>query len=176
MPVNSPVIDACVARSSSRNISNSAQACITYACLDSIRKNDVTVIFSKQLSDEWSKHASRHAISWLASMHSKNRVKIVKIAPKEKALLQHIRTNVPKTDANILPSMEKDIHLFCAAMMTDRIIISLNDSEALKFKKYASIKKINNIHWINPVKKADIVKWIEKGLPYEDHHRIDAII
>ncbi len=61
--------------------------------------------------------------------------------------------------------MIKDIHIFCAAIGTDSIIISFNDAEARDYKRFIRDARIQNIAWVNPLKFSDIISWIENGLP-----------
>lgn len=73
--------------------------------------------------------------------------------------------------------MLKDFHLLGAALETDQIIISLDETIRGLFKGASQqVGEIRNIIWVNPDRTAveHPIPWLQNGAPPEPHRRLSA--
>lgn len=83
-------------------------------------------------------------------------------------------TAVREEDIN---AMLKDFHLLGAALETDQIIISLDETIRGLFKRASQqVGEIRNIIWVNPDKTTEEhpIAWLQNGAPPEPHRRLSA--
>ena len=154
------VIDASVARASggpdavsptSKNCSDFLQAALV-VCHQ--------IVLTTEILEEWHRHKSRFASRWLASMFARKKAKMIGSAED-----QNLRDKIGQASQNekARSAMLKDVHLLEAALMTDEIVVALDEIVRSLFMETAiSVGEIRNIVWINP-DRAD-----EKPLPWLD--------
>jgi len=160
-----PVVDACIAFCA-KGESKSEDALVSFHTLEAIKNNKkILVIFCKKLQQEWGDKPNLYSKRWLASMFSSKRIKLFSDEKLKNSLTKKINNSVPSNFSAKRRNMIKDIHIFCAAIGTDSIIISFNDAEARDYKRFIRDARIQNIAWVNPLKFSDIISWIENGLP-----------
>jgi hypothetical protein len=102
------------------------------------------------LASEWDAHQSLFAARWRAEMRSRGKIVSLTIV-----LNESLRSQVPATGA-----VQKDLHLIEAALVTDRIVISLDDNARASFRVDAAKEVI----WVNPVAEGGhVIYWLNKG-------------
>jgi ABC-type iron transport system FetAB ATPase subunit len=71
-------------------------------------------------------------------------------------------------------AMLKDSHLIEAALVTDRTVISLDETARELFTLMAqSVGEIKNVVWVNPDKDEQPINWLEEGAKPEKNRRLD---
>lgn len=113
------------------------------------------------------------ATKWLRSMHAKK--KIDKIEPDE--LLPHagLRNKISGCAATSKDrdAMMKDVHLVEAALATDKIIVSRDDTARELFSGASkNVGEIQKVIWVNPAEESDPCSWLEKGASAEDRRML----
>jgi hypothetical protein len=102
------------------------------------------------LRNEWKRHQSLFAARWLAEMASKRKVDGIADAPNE-AL---------RNEAPARKSVQKDLYLVEAALVTDKIVISLDELARTEL----ALKTAAEVMWVNPVKEGGhVIYWLNKG-------------
>jgi hypothetical protein len=132
------------------------------------------VVMTFELSEEWDEHQSNFAAEWLGNMIATKRFHYIEL-PQNRALYDEIEaTAVREEDVN---AMLKDFHLLGAALETDQIIISLDETIRGLFKCASQqVGEIRNIIWVNPDQTAEghPIPWLRNGAPPEPHRRLSA--
>lgn len=170
------VIDADVARASGSKEAKNPRAKQCRDFLQTVLSVCHRVVMTRTISDEWKNHQSRFARRWLVSM--KARRKIVKIDPSKDTTLREIIKNTTH-DENKIDVLLKDIHLLEAAMKTDNIIISLDETVRKLLANVAkSVGEIRDIIWVNPERTEEEIpiKWLEDGAPPESYRKLSTYI
>ena len=102
------------------------------------------------LRHEWNRHQSLFAKAWLAEMISKAKVENI----------QDIRNEAVRAEAPGTLSAQKDLHLVEAALATDKIVISLDDTARAEL----SVPAAAEVMWVHPVKEGGrVIYWLNKG-------------
>lgn len=123
------------------------------------------VVMTPEIRVEWKRHQSNFAKSWLTSMVSRR--KFLLITSCENAQLRQ-RIGQLKTSEKALAAMLKDVHLIEAALATDRIVVSLDNTVRNHFARASSdASEIKEVVWRNPVMEPDLEDWLEKGAEAE---------
>ena len=171
------VIDASVARAAGgpKRVHHDSIRCTE--SLEAFRDTGHFLVMIPPLEKEWGKHSSRYALQWLALMYSRNRV----FSPPEwedpdlrRRVLQAVRDVEPEAVAKV----RKDLHLIEAATVSDKRVISLNESERKHFCKAVQTHRkllldVGEILWVNPVTEEEQVpQWLREGAPAEPRRRL----
>jgi hypothetical protein len=161
------VVDTSVARSSGRG---DTQDTISKGCREFLlvmRDNTKhQVVMSDALELEWSKHESKFARIWLISMEKKRRVFHTKIPTHGKLRYKVERIAEKPTECN---AMLKDMLLIEAALHTDRIVVSLDETVRKLFQQATEkILALKRIAWVNPCKSEETsIDWLQNGAELE---------
>ncbi|MBL0521669.1 hypothetical protein JD523_12255 [Aeromonas enteropelogenes] len=119
--------------------------------LNIMLKNRLIFVKNSQLNEEWKKHASRYAKTWLISMISRRLVQVVHDDDAFSNLIDKMDLSDKEKAAG-----RKDCHLISAATISNAIIAS-NDAIAFNvFQKASSINgKFGVLYWISPTRNVD---------------------
>ncbi|HAC63155.1 MAG TPA: hypothetical protein DCF68_06345 [Cyanothece sp. UBA12306] len=169
------VIDASIARAAGgeNSINPTSKNCRN--CLKIISDNGYYLALTKEINDEWKKHQSRYAKTWLKLMFSRKQVKPLDLSI-DQTLWTQIETLAPTDRQRDI--MIKDIHLIEAAIATDKTIIALDDTVRYLFAKIAlDIHQLQGIIWVNPSKeKEQVIVWLENGANSEINRYLESQI
>jgi len=160
------VVDASVARAAgSGSIPGRRRA-----VFNSIEKQRHSVVFSREGLAEWKRHAQEFARGWLTRMISSKRW-----IHLEDTRDDQLRTKLSEAASKMhrdpaacdrrRREMDKDAHLLEASLLTDQIVISL-DEEARGLFRMASVevREIVRVMWANPEREEDdVVPWLDGG-------------
>ncbi|NER36048.1 MAG: hypothetical protein F6J93_19035 [Oscillatoria sp. SIO1A7] len=159
------VIDASVARAAGRENATNPTAKNCRDFLKVVRELRHIIVMTPDIKEEWNKHQSLFARRWRSSM----------VAQKQLEYRTDILTNnelwdvcdrLAETD-NQRQEMFKDLRLLEAALVTDKIVISLDDNTARRFFSRAAreLEAIADIVWVNPnnVEEEQPIAWLENG-------------
>ena len=166
------VVDASVARAAG---DEDATASVSINCtefLETFRDEcQHHIVMTLEISEEWNTHQSNFATTWLKSMIAKKRFNYVKPSV-DKALCYKIEKTA--TNKKACEDIRKDFHLLEAALETDRIIISLDETVRQHFTQAApSVGEIRDIVWVNPERTEEQpLPWLRDGAPPEAHRKL----
>ena len=130
------------------------------------------VVMTKTILQEWRLHRSRYSRKWLTRMHGKKRVH-GDDAPRAEKLRTRIVSAVPD---NRKQAAEKDVHLIEAALGTDRLVASGDETARGIFRSASeSVHELKPIVWVNPTLPSDDpIGWLGNGAPSEAHRQLGA--
>jgi hypothetical protein len=142
------VIDASVASAAGLTMQPTSRRCREF--LQAVLRICHRSAMTPMLREEWNKHQSLFSARWLADMTSKAKVEDV----------ADIQYEELRSEAPITASAQKDLHLIEAALLTDHIVISLDD----RARTELSVPASEEVMWINPVDEAGhVIYWLNKG-------------
>jgi hypothetical protein len=172
------IVDVSVARSSGNEKARNPDAVACRDALNAIRDNlNLKLLMTPEILEEWMKeksdtakpeiYASQYAVSWLAAMSSKGRVKrtnAIKVNEFDQCAREHL-------EPSKLAALLKDVHLFSAALSYDKKVISCDKkcwqyAIELKF----CFPRVLQLHWVNP-NDAYCFDWIRAGANDDSHWR-----
>jgi len=110
------VIDASVASAAGQTMAPASRRCREF--LQAVLRISHRAAMTPLLREEWKRHQSLFARAWLAEMTSKGKVEATPDVQNDQ-----LRTEAPGTR-----SAQKDLHLIEAALATDKIVVSLDDT------------------------------------------------
>ena len=165
------VIDACVAQAAGpqHSVHPRGKSCRDF--LLAVLKVCHRAAFSAALGTEWKQHHSGFALEWQKSMFARKKLERLDIGES----LQ-LRKRICKASENEKQeaAMIKDCHLIEAALETDKIIVSLDETarEALR-KASQSVADLRNICWVNPMLPEEKgLEWLGNNAPNEAARRL----
>jgi hypothetical protein len=98
----------------------------------------------------WNRHQSLFAARWLADMQSRGKVEDI----------AYVRNDELRAEAPGTVSAQKDLHLVEAALVTDRIVISLDD----RARTELSVPAAAEVMWVHPVDEGGhVIYWLRSG-------------
>ena len=157
------VIDACIARSSGLKTAVDPVACNCRDFLQKVLGICYRVVMTQPISEDWDKHQSLFALTWRASMTARKKL----VPPPGTVLNYKLRNKIYKAtrDANQRREMAKDFYLIEAALATDRIIVSRDDSARRLFSGITErVGDLKSLIWVNPVNKDEkAIEWLDGG-------------
>ena len=169
------VVNASVARAAG---GEGATASVSINCtvfLETFRDESPNhVVMTSELSEEWDKHQSNFAATWLRSMIARKRFAYLK--PAQNTVLYDAieRTATGERD---LEALRKDFHLLQAALATDQTVIS-RDETIRRLFTHASrqVGEIRHVIWVNPDRTTEEqpITWLQNGAPPETHRQLSA--
>lgn len=134
--------------------------------LSATRDSGHKVVTTRALKEEWSRHQSRFATLWFASMVARKKVCRVN-APADETLRGKVEEVAP--GENKRAAMLKDIHLVEAAFQADKIVISMDETVRHCFHEAArKVGVLKQIAWVNPCKdEENPLDWLREGAELE---------
>ncbi|MBD2346193.1 hypothetical protein [Anabaena subtropica] len=162
------VIDASVARAAGGEESTYPASVHCRDFLKAVLDICHQVVMTQDIKEEWDKHQSKYSLTWRRQMVAKKKFKFIDISINNE-LWNQIET-LAATEKQC-QAMIKDLRLVEAALVTDKIVISLDDNTARKFFSEASAKidELKNIVWVNPdkVEEEQPITWLKDGAVVE---------
>ncbi len=156
------VIDASVARSSGGEdaVFPTSKNCRDFlkAVLDICHH----AVLTPEIRKEWHKHKSNFARRWLVSMFARKKAALIDSA-EDQVLRGKIYQASQSEKAGA--AMLKDIHLLEAALVTDEIVVALDETvRALFIEAAISVGEIRKVVWINPDQPdEEALLWLKGG-------------
>jgi hypothetical protein len=156
------VVDASIARAAGEESATFPDSKNARDCLKCILANKHSLVSSPELWAEWRKHQSRFASLWLTRMHARRLVRRIQ-SPFDQNLRGRIEAATVSRKEWI--QLEKDCILVEAALVTDKIILSLDDAARNLFRQSsAKVGELRSIHWANPCRAEEqAADWIASG-------------
>jgi len=162
------VIDTSVARAAG----SESEHPISKYCrdfLNGVLKICHRLVMTKEILDEWKEHRSLFAMRWHSAMVAKKKVvDFIKSNVKDEDLRKEI-FSAAASDRD-RKEMEKDLHLIEAALATDHIVVSLDETAKECFAKAAQrVGRLGEIIWINPHQDDDALECLKNPKLMEKH-------
>ncbi len=171
------VVNASVARAAG---GEGATASVSINCtefLESFRdQTSHHIVMTLELSAEWDEHQSNFAAAWLANMIATKRFHYIQL-PQNRIL--HEKIEATASQQKDINAMLKDFHLLGAALVTDLIVISLDESIRTLFAQATQqVSEIRDIIWVNPERTTEEqpITWLQSGAPPEAHRQLSAYL
>lgn len=167
------VIDASVARAAggeeasypvSKNCRNFLKAVLTICH---------RIVMTPEIGEEWKRHRSNFAQTWLASMQGRKKVFRLDSATNYK-LRDKIERAASQMKEHEREAMRKDFLLIESSVMTDCTVISLDDAVRRLFAEaLQSVGELKNVVWVNPGRiEEELIRWLENGAKPEKGRRL----
>jgi hypothetical protein len=131
-------------------------------------------VLTPELQEEWDRHQSSFARLWRQSMVARRKLYIADVSPNDRLRDKIIRA---AAIAKHREAMLKDTHLIEAAIATDRIIVSLDETVRVLFKVASQrVGELRVIMWANPDQPEErCVIWLEAGAKTERRRQLGFI-
>jgi hypothetical protein len=156
------VIDASVARSVGKEHAIDPTSIYCREFLKAVRTICHQIVMTPEIGEEWQRHQSSFARQWLLSMTARRKVyRLGDVLDNDlRGRIEGVVSNERAAEA-----MRKDLRLIEAAIATDRIVISLDETARALFAAVVqSVGKLRNIVWVTPSRTEDeLILWLENG-------------
>ena len=163
------VIDASIARAAGRTDHPTSKACRVF--LEGVLKICHHVVLTKEISEEWNRHQSNFTLVWRSSMFARKKVARHKVAQNDA-----FRTRIQNLDFSEKEraAVLKDAHLIEAALETDLVVVSLDETARGLLRKVAqSTKPLKQVLWVNPTHDEEhSIEWLEGGAKGEEARQL----
>lgn len=168
------VIDASVARSSG---GEGAVHPLSKHCRDFLKGTlscGHRVVLSPSVNAEWKKHESGFARQWRVAMFARKRV-LLDDVPEDREFREML-DGAAENERDRL-AMIKDAHLVEAAQVTDRTVVSLDDTVRRLFSATATcVRSLRTVVWANPGHESeDCLTWLAAGAAPEKRRQLGAL-
>lgn len=124
------------------------------------------LVWTDEIAEEWKRHAASFARKWLVQMHARRKVdRIRATAPPGLQERACAAATTPAQEEEI----RKDLRLIHAALVTDRLIVSLDDTVRGHLQQaVAKAEELKDVVWVNPNRpEEDAVEWLRAGAPMD---------
>ena len=166
------VIDADVVHSAGETEHPISSACRRF--LETVLDVGHHVVMTDAILAEWHDHMSRYSRRWRRQMYGRRRVyRIEKDEERDNDLRSRIDQAVHRDQRTIVA---KDVHLIEAAIATDRLVTSRDESSRGVFKDASDqVSDLKQIVWVNPTCNNETpIEWLENGVRAEAHRLLGA--
>lgn len=167
------VIDADVARSAGVSEHPISSACRKF--LETVLKVGHHVVMTDEIKKEWDAHMSKkYSRIWLTRMLDSRRVdRIEKEKERDENLRKMIDEVIPRDQRD---TVAKDVHLIEAAIATDRLITSRDETARKAFgNASANVSELKQIVWVNPTQDGEKpIDWLRDGAKAEAHRQLGS--
>ena len=164
------VIDADIARSAGESEHPISSACRRF--LETMLNVGHHFVMTDAIKREWRRHISRYSRKWRTQMYGRRLVIKTEI-DEDETLRERIDAAVHWDQTE---TVDKDVHLIEAAIATDRLITS-RDETARKIFRNASdeVRQLRHIVWVNPTQPDEKpIHWLRNGAKAEEHRQLGA--
>lgn len=135
--------------------------------LKTILSSSHRIVITNDIQQEWKRHQSLFAKTWLRTMIARKQVSILNISVNDQLRLKIEKEAINEKKCE---AMLKDIHLIEAALITDKIVISIDGTVKGYFQEVApKVVMLRHVMWINPCIEEDLVRdWLVNGAKLEE--------
>lgn len=129
------------------------------------------LVMTREIGAEWDIHSHPFARRWRRSMNAKRRVDRPNVDHDAAFRLKIERASQTE---KALAAMEKDLRLIEAARITDKRVISLDDTARKFFSAVSSqVGELGDILWVNPINEGETpTQWLTDGAPNEEQRQL----
>lgn len=125
------------------------------------------IVMTDEIAEEWKRHESGFARQWRVSMLARRKVHRSEAVP-DSSLRRRIE-ELMSTDRSEF-AVWKDACLVEAALDTDRVVVSLDDTvRVLLTLACEGVRELRAVAWVNPSKPDEnAIPWLEQGARSEE--------
>lgn len=156
------VIDASVARAAGRENAIDPTSVYCRDFLKAVRTICHQIVMTQEIGEEWQRHQSSFARQWLLSMAARRKVyRLGDVLDNDlRGRIERVASSERATEA-----IRKDLHLIEAAMATDRVVISLDDTARGLFAMTAQgVGELRHVAWVDPNRAEEQpILWLENA-------------
>lgn len=131
------------------------------------------IVLGDELFEEWRRYQSVYTRVWLTRMTSQNRISTYENGGDDfQSIKKNLLAAIPSRE--IIKIVEKDLHLIEAAVLTDKLIISIEKHSRDHFRNYSNvIQVLQEICWMNPAEPDEkVVAWLKAGAKRSDCRKL----
>lgn len=164
------VIDADVLQSAGESEHPVSSACRSY--LMTVLSVGHHIVMTEAIQEEWRRHRSTYSRKWLTQMWGRKRIYRVE-GERDVTLREQAERVLPDDQRE---DVVHDIHLIEAAIATDRLVSSRDETARRVFKIASNdIRVIVEIVWVNPTRACEEpIEWLRNGARAESHRRLGS--
>lgn len=183
------VVDACIAKAAGSRpdeeflMLDEVTAFSPKNCRDilqAIERLGYRVVMTPEIKTEWDNHQRGFALRWLSAMTRQSKIETI-LSPHNDTLRGKLTSLIGQqigkysVTEETYAKMLKDWHLLEAALVTDKVILTL-DKVRFHFKAIsAQFDDIRTITWVNPdAPEEEAVSWLEAGAMPETHRMLGS--
>lgn len=164
------MVDTSVARSAGGRLGAGFPSPECTYTLEQIGSN-YEVAMSKDLRDEWRKHATDYALNWLVTQVSRKRVRLGAPQWSDEIALLEAAQSLP---GNGPSEVKKDLHLISLAMTHDRRVVSNDLRQRALLRRISELpESVRGLMWAS-VMAGEALPWLEAGCPEQDALRVGS--
>lgn len=162
------VIDADVVHSAGETEHPISSACRKF--LETVLDARHRVVMTDAILEEWRHHMSRYSRRWRRRMYGRRLV--IQIEVNEDETLRGRIDAAVHRDQKVI--VAKDVHLMEAAIATDRLVTSRDESVRGVFKGASDqVSDLKQIVWVNPTRDEETpIDWLRNGAKAEAHRML----
>ncbi len=143
--------------------------------LEAVRVICHRLVMSNAISVEWMRHESRFTSTWLNKMYGMRKVVFIDPAKStSEDLCQQLEKMASSEKAR--EAMLKDAHLLEAALASDQIVASMDETVRDLFSRASkNVGEIRPVVWVNPdLEEEKITEWLENGADPEKKRQLGS--
>lgn len=173
------VVDASVACSAGTPDLPTSRNCRDF--LDAMRDESTChCVFTSELRDEWTRHATKFSREWLVSMAAKGRYEPLKSTKNEslrrgmKNCAKQIAMHQAEATKAIHEALIKDAHLIEGATTLGNRVVSLDEKVRGHLRSCAQVDaNLKQIVWVNPdISNEHACDWVKNGAPLDRYRKL----
>lgn len=158
------VIDASIARAAGPELATYPTSVRCRNFLQTVFDTRHKMVMTPAIREEWNKHASTFARSWMVNMRRFKRIADVSISPNTANLRNEIDYERVQSEKQC-EAMHKDCRLLEAALETDKRVASLDETVRTLYHSLAArLAYLREVIWVNPDKlEEECIAWLKGG-------------
>jgi len=138
--------------------------------LESVLRICHKAVVSEALNIEWENHRSKYIVQWRSAMQKRG--KVIRIVATERPSLRQLILDEHIQSASHQEAAKKDFHLIEAAIETDWIVLSLDDTIRGIFAVCCDRDDhLASVIWVHP-DDGTVLGWLEDGAMPDDDKRL----
>lgn len=160
------VIDASVARSASNRSGAGHPSPRCKETLEQVRRGEFTVATSRAIQDEWKRHATPFAWTWLKELVGRKRVRFFANPQWDHGadVLAAAEERLGSSKA-----VRKDLPLVECAMAADRRVVSNDADQRRKLARLVGdVPALAGLCWVSAADEPGALEWLAEGAPATD--------
>lgn len=168
------VIDASIAQSSGKEDATYPRSKHCRDFLLTVLEVCHRVVMTTEILEEWNRHQSSFARGWRVSMVARKKLSRIEVVPDQILRDKITRTATKEVDRE---AILKDLRLIDAAIATDLIIASLDETVRELFRRAATnVGELRNIVWTNPeLAEENCISWLAEGARAERKRKLGYV-
>lgn len=150
------ILDACVVRGAGNSQAIESKRC--RETIDAIKNHRHILLVDSTLWGEWRRHTTIYSSAWLTEIVSRGQIQAIELKPNHQ---QEITLAIEKLPAQQRPVATKDIHILHAAIQSNALVISSEQSCRTAYVVCGvHYPPIQGIYWVSPLSCETLPVWL----------------